>query len=497
MIAYKQLEQHFEKILHIDNSINILYWDLVNTTPVGSRSYRQKEISSLVALSSELLTSDFTLQLIKDSDQILSQLDLWQVANLNQIKKKYYNSVCVSKDLQKQYFVACSESEFIWTKAKREGSYDEFKPYLNRVFTILKEIAELKKEHLQKSSAYEVEIDQYDPDRSLSEVRSIFSTIKSELPGLVSNIIKRQQAEQINNISLSISIDQQKKLVTKMLKDFGFNLDQGRVDKGIHPCCIGAPGDIRILTQFDQNNFLNTILALVHEVGHALYEQSLPTKYQNQPVGRAQGMAVHESQSLIMENHVLKSREFMAYLARLLRDELGITEKGYDAENLFKIITRVKRSNIRIEADEVTYFLHQLIRFEIEEDIFNGHINVDMLPECWNSKMKEYLAIVPSDVREGCIQDIHWSKGKLGYFPAYVTGAIMAAMMMNQIKVTNPDIMNEIAKGKFDNMNNFLDNKVRKYGSLKSSEEILVMATGKSKVQPIDLIQYLKDKYLS
>ena len=207
-------------------------------------------------------------------------------------------------------------------------------------------------------------------------------------------------------------------------------------------------------------------------------------------------MAFHESQSLIMEMQACTSLVFTEFLAQLLKDEFSISGAEYSGENLYKLMTRVHPSFIRVDADEVTYPLHVILRFEIEQQIINGKIKAADLPELWNSKMKEYLGITPDSYSNGCLQDIHWPAGMIGYFPSYTNGAIISSMVMNRAKKQNIKIDTELSKGTFDSLNNYLSNNLRQYGSLKSSRELLQESTGLKQIDPIIFINYLKNKYL-
>ena len=227
------------------------------------------------------------------------------------------------------------------------------------------------------------------------------------------------------------------------------------------------------------------------ETGHALYQQNLPAKYRNQTVGGPKGMSFYESQSLIMENQVGTSRSFMEYLAKMLKDEFSFSGPEYSADNLYKLVTWVKPSFIRVDADEATYPLHVILRFEIE-----GNLRAFELPELWNSKMQEYLVIVPDSDADGCMQDLDWPSGYLGYFSSYTNGAIIASMLMKKVKETNSSIDVEIAKGSFKSLNQYLTENLRGYGYSKNSADLLEASTGHNMIQPTIFTDYLRAKYL-
>jgi carboxypeptidase Taq len=276
----------------------------------------------------------------------------------------------------------------------------------------------------------------------------------------------------------------------------GFSLDHGRLDTSAHPFCSGSNDDVRLTPRYDEGNFISSLTSVIHEVGHGLYQQNLPQAYRDQPVGGPQGMAFHESQSIIIERQVCASIAFTEFLAALLKDEFGFQGKEYEAENLYKLLTSVAPSLVRVDADEVTYPLHVILRFEIEEALIEGNIKADDLPELWNTKMQAYLDIKPQTDDVGCMQDIHWPSGQLGYFPAYANGAIIANMLMQAAQKDYPTMDAALREGNFNDLNNFLTENLRRFGALKSSSDLLAGATGHTKIQPTTFLGYLKKKYL-
>jgi carboxypeptidase Taq len=336
----------------------------------------------------------------------------------------------------------------------------------------------------------------YDPGRKCAAIKPVYDALKQQLPELIGKILKKQSKEAVLPLTNKISIEQQKAIGKRIMEVMGFDFNKGRLDVSAHPFCGGTHNDIRLTARYNENNFLSGLLAIIHETGHGLYELNLPNEYKSQPVGNAKGMAFHESQSLVMEMQASKSQEFIEFLAKLLRDEFALTGAEYSSDNLYKLSTRVSPSFIRGDADEATYPLHVILRFEIEQELIEGLLTVDDIPECWNLKMQEYLGIKPSSYSEGCLQDIHWPSGSFGYFPAYTNGAIIASMLMKKAKEENPNTLTELKDGNFTSLNLFLTNNLRSFGSLYQSAELLKVSTGHSDVQPEIFINYLSQKYL-
>lgn len=365
----------------------------------------------------------------------------------------------------------------------------------DRVFNIIRKIAKLKSEKLAKAPL-DILIDSYDPDRTSAEIDKCFNKLKIELPKLIAQIVEKQKSEKIIPLSKPIDEETQKRIGLRMIEKMGFSLDHGRLDKSIHPFCSGSNDDVRLTTRYDVNNFLSSLFGIIHETGHGLYQQHLPAKYRNQPVGYYKGLAIHESQSLIMEMQAGTSKSFITYLAKLLKDEFSFSGPEYSEDNLYKLVTTVKPSFIRVDADEVTYPLHVIMRYEIEKEIIDNRLQAKDLPSLWNQKMQEYLGIVPDTDTIGCMQDIHWPSGTIGYFPSYTNGAIIASMLMKKAKSEYKSIDSELSTGNFSSINKYLNENLRQFGSLKTSHELLNTATGYSEIQPDIFLNYLKEKYL-
>ena len=494
MDNYILLEQEITQISQIENLLSILYWDIAVNMPSGAAESRTNELIVLSSIIHSKLKSDKISELINQASTVIKKLDAWQLANFKEIKKKVSIATCIDDELQKRYISSTTKCELAWRKTKNNNDYQEFKPYLQKVLSCVQEIATAKATVLN-CSKYDALIDTYDPDQKFIEITSNFSFLKEAIPTLIQEIVEKQSEKTIFPIG-TISINQQKLIVKRIMEIMEFDFTRGRLDESTHPFCGGAPFDIRLTTRYDESNFLSGIMGVVHETGHALYEQNLPAMYTNQPVGNAKGTAIHESQSLLMEMQIGKSKEFMEFLAKLLRNEFGFKGKEYSGENLYNLATKVQPSFIRVNADEVTYPMHILLRVEIEEKLINDDLSLDDMPNYWNTKMQQYLGIIPTTNSEGCLQDIHWPLGDFGYFPAYTNGAIIASMLMKKAKEINPNIKQDLINGKFTDINNFLNKNIRNIASLKTTPQLIQDATGEKQLNSKTFLDYLKQKYL-
>jgi carboxypeptidase Taq len=279
------------------------------------------------------------------------------------------------------------------------------------------------------------------------------------------------------------------------MKRLGFDFEHGRLDTSHHPFCGGVPDDVRLTTRWDESGFLSGLMGVLHETGHALYERGLPVRWRHQPVGEARGMSFHESQSLLVEMQACRSREFIDYLAPVVSATFGGSGAAWGADNLYRIYTRVERSLIRVDADEVTYPAHVILRYRLEKALIAGDLDLADLPGAWREAMRELVGIVPHDDRDGCLQDIHWPGGAWGYFPTYTLGAMTAAQLFDAATLADSSIRPSIAKGEFGPLMSWLRTNVHSRGALLPTRDLLAAATGKP-LDPAIYKAHLARRYL-
>jgi carboxypeptidase Taq len=389
--------------------------------------------------------------------------------------------------------VAC---ETVWRGARRDADFDRLAPLLSEVVRVIREVAQAKAAALGVSP-YEALVDEYEPGARLVDLDALFARLGHELPGLVGAILERQAAQPAPRTLVGpFAADRQAALARDLATRIGFDFSRGRFDVSTHPFCGGNPEDVRITTRFDEGDFLSSILSTVHETGHALYELGLPRAWVRQPVGKAIGMAMHESQSLIIEMQACRSSEFMTFLAPLARKYLAPADaSAVSPENLLRLVRRVQRSFIRVDADEATYPLHVILRYRLERALVDGDLAVLDLPSAWSAGMRELLGVTPPDDRLGCLQDIHWPSGAFGYFPSYTMGAVAASQLFRSATERNPEIRARLAHGDFQPLLTFLGEHVHRQGSRWSTQELLERVTG----CPLDaaaFLVHLRRRYL-
>ena len=495
MQAYTKLEKIFKKIGDVEGASAILHWDSSTMMPKGSGESRINQLSTLQTICHNMITAPEVSDLLDEAESNKKDLDGWQEANLKLMRHSWKHSNALSEDLVEELSKAGSQCELVWRTARKEDNFNQFANYLKKVLDLSREAAKIKSEVLD-CSPYDALLDQYDHDRKSADVDKIFAELESFLPTFTQNVIE-QQSRQFEFFKLDgpFPVEQQKELGRGFMSLFGFNFNQGRIDESLHPCCGGVPDDIRITTRYDDEDFMSGFMGVLHETGHALYEAGLPEKWRGQPVGEALGMTMHESQSLLIEMQVSRSRNFLIYAAPIIASAFGKEGVQWGAENLHRLYNKVNPGLIRVDADEVTYPSHIILRYRIEKDLIEGNMEVEDIPEAWNNYMKELLGVTVPNNRDGCMQDIHWADGSFGYFPTYTLGAMHAAQIFNAAK-KDDHIIDGIKKGDYMPLRDWLREKIHSQGSRYSSDELLKNVTGET--LNVDIYKnHLRNRYLA
>ncbi len=493
MSAYQKLESIYKRIDGLHHLQSIAGWDEAVMMPAGGGQSRARALATLSALIHETKTQKKIGELVEQAkEEYLT--DPWQSANLKWIEKQYLSSTCLDSHLVEAITKASITSEQAWRELREENDWKAFVPLLKKTLHLVKEAAKIKSE-VFNLSPYDVLIDEYSPDMSQVIINPIFTRLKNTLPELTQNIIEHQKQTAPIPITGVFAPEKQRELGLRLMQAIGFDFNHGRLDVSHHPFCGGVPRDVRITTRYRTDEFISSAMAVCHETGHARYEQGLPENWLSQPVGTALGMSVHESQSLLIEMQACRTPEFMQFLSPLIKEYFG-DEEAYAPHNLFNIYTRVSPSLIRVDADEVTYPLHVILRYEIEQALMADDITVEDLPDVWDTKMQEYLGLSTKDnFKNGVMQDVHWPSGAFGYFPAYTLGSLIAAQLFSSAKQVHPNIPQEISTGEFATLFEWLNKNVHSRASSVSTEQLLIDATGET-LNPDYFINHVKQRYL-
>jgi carboxypeptidase Taq len=319
--------------------------------------------------------------------------------------------------------------------------------------------------------------------------------LSRRLPSLIREAIVAQESRPLLPLEGKFPPGKQRALIVEIMKAIGFPFDRGRLDESEHPFTEGVPGDIRVTTRLDSNDIFSGLLGALHETGHAMYDLGLPQDWRDQPVGRDRGMALEESQSLLIEMIVCRSRPFVRYVQPLLAKHFAVSGPEWDAENVYAHLTRVRRGLIRVDADELTYPLHIMLRYELEKQLLSGELAVRDLAEAWNTGMEQRLGIRPGSDVEGCLQDIHWAVGSFGYFPSYALGAVIAAQLYESLRADVPALDEQLARGEFAGLLGWLRTHVYGLGAKVPVQDLLKGATGKP-LSATSFVRYVEAKYL-
>ncbi|HVJ53822.1 MAG TPA: carboxypeptidase M32 [Aliidongia sp.] len=491
---YLKLESRFARLGALGEALSVLSWDNATTMPEGGAGARQEQMSTLEVVCHELLT-DPSLDEAFEGARSQNDLDLWQRANLTEMERAWRHATAVPGDLVEALVKAGLHCEMVWRKARPADDFAMVKPALQEVLNLTRQAAQAKAAKLGKSP-YDALLDQYEPDGSTAEIDRLFGELGAFLPGTINAILERQASRPAPIAPEGpFPAEAQKAVGTRLMTALGFDFAHGRLDVSAHPFCGGTPDDVRITTRYREDDFTQAMMGVLHETGHALYERGLPADWRRQPVGRARGMSMHESQSLLVEMQACRSREFISFAAPILRQTFGGSGPAWSEDNLYRLNTRVQRSLIRVDADEATYPAHVILRYRLEKAMIAGDLGLDDLRGAWRDGMVELVGIAPPNDRDGVLQDIHWYSGTFGYFATYTLGAMTAAQLFDAATRQDASIRPGIARGDFEPLMAWLRRNVHGRGSSVPASQILTDATGR----PLEVKvfeQHLSSRYL-
>jgi len=478
--AYRKLEARFARQADIEGAVAVLHWDHQVMMPPGGTEARAEQLATLESLAHEILTAPETGALL---DEVAAEdLAPWPAANVREMRRAHTHATAVSADLVAALARASARAEPVWREARAQADFGLLRPALDEVVQLTREEAAAKAEVLGLEP-YDALLDGYEPGTTTADVDRLFDPLAETLPGLLERVLAHQG--DVPRPELEIAPEVQQALGQRLMAALGFDFDHGRLDVSLHPFCGGVPDDIRMTARWDAADPASGLMAILHETGHALYNANLPKPWRRQPVGEPRSTAVHESQSLLVEMQICRSPAFFRYLAPLLAEANGGPGPSPDA--LYRNAIRVGRGFIRVDADEVTYPLHVILRYRLEKALVRGALKVADLPTAWNEGMRTLLGVVPPDDRLGCLQDIHWPVGAIGYFPCYTLGAIIAAQLREAAAEALPDLDASLEAGDFRPLTGWAREKIHAQGCFLETPELILAATGR----PLSLTPFL------
>ena len=463
--------------------------------PEGGASARAEQLATLRLLCHELVTDEALPDLLAGADA-QNDLDAWQRANLHEMRRAWQHAAAVPAALVEAHSRACSACEMAWRAARPANDFAAILPSFREVLALVREVAAAKAERLGKTP-YDALLDQYEPDGSAAAIDALFEPLAARLPALIDEALLAQ-ARRPKPVAPAgpFPVAAQRAAGVTLMERLGFDFAHGRLDISLHPFCGGTPDDVRITTRYDEADFRGALMGVLHETGHALYERGLPEAWRRQPVGKARGMSLHESQSLLIEMQVCRSRGFLDFAAPILARAFGRDGPEWSADNLYRLNTQVERSLVRVDADEVTYPGHVILRYRLERALLSGDLPLEDLPRAWHEAMRALIGVAPPDDRLGCLQDIHWYDGAFGYFPTYTLGAMTAAQLFDAAKRADPAIEPGIAGGDFAPLLAWLRANVHGTASRYSTAETILRATGKP-LDPAIFERHLRRRYVA
>jgi carboxypeptidase Taq len=490
--TYDALAHTWTRLHHLGHLQSMAGWDQAANMPPKGNEARAAAMAEMAALLHRMRTDpQLTDQLGRAEQEPLSAL---QRANLREMNRQWRASNALPESLVQAQQLATSRCEHAWRTQRPAndwaGFVENFRPVLNNA----RHEAELLSQLLGVRK-YEALMDRFEPGMTCARVDRVFGEVRQWLPGLISQVIDRQAKEPVLQPEGPFPVAKQRALCEAVMKMLGFDFDGGRLDVSTHPFCGGVPEDVRMTTRFSDAEFLGSLMGTVHETGHGRYEQNLPRDLLGQPVAEARSMALHESQSLSFEMQLGSHPGFIRQLAPLVVQAFG-DQPAFGEANLQKLLTRVKPGFIRVDADEVTYPAHIILRYEIEKPLIEGEIEIEDVPALWDAKMQELLGLdTRGNYKDGPLQDVHWPEALFGYFPCYSLGAMYSAQWFAAMRRAMPDLEERILRGELNAVFDWLRENIWSQASLWTTEELTLRASGEP-LNPAHFKAHLQSRYL-
>jgi carboxypeptidase Taq len=490
--SYDELATHYGRLHHFQHLASIVGWDQAANMPPKGNEARAAALAELAALMHRMRT-DTTLseRLLRAEQEPLSE---HQRANLREIRRDWHNANALPTELVQRRQMATSRCEHAWRSLRPANDWAGFVEHWKPVLAIAREEAALLSQQ-SGLARYDALMDRYEPGMTSAAVDRVFGAVRQWLPGLIQQVIEKQAREAVVEPVGPFALDAQQALCQQVVRRLGFDFEAGRLDTSAHPFSGGVPEDVRMTTRYREDQFLPALMGTVHETGHGRYEQNRPRDWLGQPVSEARSMAIHESQSLAFEMQLGGHPGFAQVLAPMLAEAFG-AQPAFEPHNLHRLLTRVRRGLIRVDADEVTYPAHVILRYEIERPLIEGLIEPEDVPALWDAKMQELLGLdTRGNFMDGPLQDVHWPESLFGYFPCYSLGAMYAAQWFAAMRRSLPDLDAQISRGDWAPVFDWLRDKIWSQASRWPTDELAIRASGEV-LNPAFFKAHLEGRYL-
>ncbi len=483
---------YVKKMSAYNEALGLMFWDLRTGAPKNGVEQRSEVIGMLSSELFEMSTSSEMAAYLAKLSPEMDQLDDMTQKLLEECQKEYDRNKKIPASEYREYVVLQSKAEGIWEDAKEKADFTMFQPYLEKLVAYTKRFIDYWG---YEDNKYNTLLDMYEPGVTVEVLDKVFGDLRDQIVPLVHKISESENKPGTDFLFEHFPKAKQKGFSLKVLEQMGYDFNSGRLDETVHPFAIGLnPGDVRVTTKYDEKDWRTAVFGTIHEGGHALYEQNISKDLIGTPLCTGTSMGIHESQSLFYENFVGRDYAFWKQNYSLLKDFSTGQFDSVELDDFYRAINESKPSLIRIEADELTYALHIIIRYEIEKGLFNDEIEVKDLPEIWNRKYEEYLGIQPSHNGEGVLQDVHWAGGSFGYFPSYALGYMYAAQFKRAMLKDLPHYDDLLEQGDLGPIREWLTTNVHQWGKMKKPLEIIREVTGEG-LNAQYLAEYLTDKY--
>ncbi|MGL4550088.1 MAG: carboxypeptidase M32 [Gemmataceae bacterium] len=488
MTGYDELITRTREAAVLASCGSLLSWDESTYMPRRGGANRGEQMALLARLGHEMASSPRVGELLAGLGG--AALGEVQSANVREIRRAYERAVKVPAALVEELARVTTNAQGAWRDAKKASDFAVFRPHLERIVALLRDKADAIG---HGGNRYDALLDEYEPGATAAGVTRTFAALRAELVPLILAIADSGRTPDRALLSREFPLDRQRVFGEAAAAALGFDFDAGRLDVSAHPfCCTVGPGDCRITTRYSERQFNESFFGVMHETGHAIYEQNLPPEHAGTPAGQATSLGIHESQSRLWENQVGRSRPFWEhFLPRAVQTFPSL--RGVSLDAWMFAVNDVRPSFIRVEADETTYNLHIILRFEIEQALLSGSLAVADLPGAWDDAFEAMFGMRPPDAARGCLQDIHWSFGGLGYFPTYTLGNLYAAQLMNAARTNLPGLDDDFRRGDFGRLRGWLNANVHGPGGIHRAEHLCARVTG-SGLDHRPLVAYLREK---
>ncbi len=500
--VYKKLLDRTKDLIIFQSAEGLIHWDMETMMPPRAVEQRSLQLALLSRIHHKMSTARETGKLLNAilSSPKYDKLSSIEKRNVHLIKKDYDEQTALPEKLVAETAKQQAVTVNTWKKAKAARKYTLLRPELEKLVGLNRKTAEILMKVKETATPYDALIDLFEPKMTAAAITEVFSQLQKGLTALLEKIQAASNQPDTAVLNLNVPVETQRQIAKALADALGYDVASpnaaGRIDETEHPFTTGYYDDVRITTHYYPNNFTSAIFSTLHEAGHALYEQGLPQEWKYQPIGSPCSYGIHESQSRFIENIIGRSREFWAGFLSKLKEAASPSLSNLKLAPFVHAINKVKPSKIRIEADEVTYCTHIMIRFQIESDLFANKIEVNQLPEIWNQKYKELLGVNIADDSEGVMQDTHWASGLYGYFPSYALGNIYSGQMLARITADTSEWRSQLVEGNLRNIQQWLTANVHRQGYLYDPAELIKKITGKP-LNAKPYLEYLEEKYRS